>query len=119
MKITPVRSLSLCLMMGTLLGSALSHGKQKESRHQVKIRDMVFVPPLVKAKPGDEVTWTNEDIYPHTVTSQHFDSGEIAPGKTWTMTIKEGDMIAYKCSYHPTMIARIMASGTKDTGSVP
>ncbi|WP_141732842.1 cupredoxin domain-containing protein [Oligoflexus tunisiensis] len=99
--------LAIALAAGTLAGSSSSQAEPKGTVHHVKIKNMVFDPPVVKAKAGDQIIWTNEDIFPHTVTSQQFDSGGIASGKTWTVTLKGFDEISYKCSYHPTMVAHI------------
>ena len=64
---------------------------------------------FVEVKLGDTITWTNRDIVPHTVTAEDadWDSGEILPGETWTMTVTEETFAemsgAYFCGYHPVM----------------
>ncbi len=68
---------------------------------------------------GDTVTWVNEDITGHTVTSGkgigflgnpdtdkarpdgYFDSGIISPGKSWSFTFKERGFFEYTCTIHP------------------
>ncbi len=62
-----------------------------------------FVPTTLTLKKGGTVTWTNADIVPHTVTGADFDSGSIAPGKTYTRTFNSVGSFDYKCSIHPVM----------------
>lgn len=67
----------------------------------------------------DVVTWKNDDITGHTVTSGkgigflgdpeidkaqpdgYFDSGVILPGKSWSFTFKEKGFFEYTCIIHP------------------
>jgi plastocyanin len=44
-------------------------------------------------------------MVPHTVTSAagHFDSREIAAGKSWKFTVRATGEFAYSCTYHPMM----------------
>ncbi|HET9238246.1 MAG TPA: plastocyanin/azurin family copper-binding protein [Oligoflexus sp.] len=107
---TFLMTLSVCFAAGNLFTSAVGHGKPNREIHHVRIKNMVFEPALLQAKAGDMIQWTNEDIVPHTATGPNFDSGPIAPGVTWTVTLNEAGIIAYKCSYHPTMVARVQVS---------
>ena len=59
------------------------------------------------------VTWTNNDNTAHTVTQGNpsgnspqngFDSGILAPGKTFTHTFATAGTIQYYCTLHPTML---------------
>ena len=65
------------------------------------------------------VTWINDDITGHTVTSGkgigflgdpdtdkaqpdgYFDSGILLPGKSWSFTFKEKGFFEYTCTIHP------------------
>ena len=73
--------------------------------HTVLMEGVAFVPQTLKVKSGDVVVWVNKDLFPHTATAQHreFDSGEIAPGKTWKYTAKKPGKFPYVCTLHPTM----------------
>ena len=74
--------------------------------HVVTIEDMAFRPATVRVKPGDKVVWHNKDLVPHTATAAgSFDSGAIAPGKSWTWTASGKGSRGYVCIYHLGMKA--------------
>lgn len=78
------------------------------STHEVKIEGMQFSPATLKVHRGDSVTWRNNDLVPHTATAAgHFDSGDIAPGKTFTRKMDQPGAYDYVCTYHPGMKGRI------------
>jgi plastocyanin/mono/diheme cytochrome c family protein len=70
---------------------------------QVMIRGMKFNPATIEVKKGDAVEWKNDDITPHTATAPTFDSGSIAPEKSWRHTFGETGTFPYKCTFHPEM----------------
>ncbi len=66
---------------------------------------------------GTTVTWTNNDNTAHTVTEGNpsgntppngFDSGILAPGKTFTHTFDTAGTIQYYCTLHPTMLGEVI-----------
>ena len=66
---------------------------------------------------GTTVTWINNDNTGHTVTQGNpsgntppngFDSGILAPGKTFTHTIGTAGTIQYYCTLHPTMLGEVI-----------
>ena len=64
-----------------------------------------FLPVSVVANVGDTVVWTNKDLFKHTVTAVDgaFDSKDIEPGGTWSLTVKAAGVFDYACIYHSTM----------------
>jgi plastocyanin len=67
-----------------------------------------FSPQIITAIIGQNntVTWVNDDIVPHTVTSDEsgqFDSGAINAGESWSHTFTVPGTYTYHCSYHPWM----------------
>lgn len=83
-----------------------------------------YDPPILNIKVGDTVTWSNDDVEGHTVTSgtspgrmgwlNHeqgsfgkpdgiFDSGIFAPNDSWTYTFEDVGVFSYFCSIHPWM----------------
>ncbi len=59
---------------------------------------------------GTEVTWTDNDPAPHTVSSRddRFDSGDLAPGETFSYLFDVKGTFAYYCMIHPYMTATIV-----------
>lgn len=77
--------------------------------HAIAIDRLAFRPPELRVARGDTVTWTNDDLVPHTVTAVdgRWDSGEIPPGGTFTIVVETTDSIPYDCRYHPVMIGEL------------
>jgi plastocyanin len=81
---------------------------------EVKMEKESFVPAKVSATAGTQVTWTNNDTVPHSVTADdnRFDSGPILPGKSFQWTTTNAGTIAYHCIFHPSMTAQLTVSAT-------
>jgi plastocyanin len=58
---------------------------------------------------NNTLVWTNNDISPHTVTANDgsFNSGNLAPGQSYTYTFTAPGTYAYHCTYHPWMVATV------------
>jgi hypothetical protein len=72
---------------------------------------------------GDTITWSNQDIAPHTATASDgsFDTGTINPGKSGSHTFTKAGTFAYICSIHPSMKGTVTVAaasgGTSGSGS--
>jgi plastocyanin len=77
--------------------------------NDVTIRDFSFVPADLKVAPGTEVTWTNGDPAPHTVTAEDgsFDSGTLEPGQAFSVSVQGNGPVTYRCEIHPDMVGTI------------
>jgi plastocyanin len=76
----------------------------------VTIEDMRFQPATLDVRPGDRVTWTNNDLMPHTVTAGdgRFDSRDVPAGAAFTwVAVGAAGPVAYACRYHPSMAATL------------
>ena len=63
-----------------------------------------FDPPRVEIRAGDDVTWTNADSMPHTITST-WDSGKtfdkvLRGGESFTWTFSDAGSFAIHCRPH-------------------
>jgi plastocyanin len=69
-----------------------------------------FAPRAINVMPGSMVSWTNEDMTPHTVTADNnlFDAGPISPGDTFENVFDTPGELGYHCSIHPWMTGRVM-----------
>jgi plastocyanin len=79
----------------------------------VAIRGFAFDPPATSVAVGSEITWTNADPAPHTVTADDgsFDSGPLGQGGTFSTTFNEAGDVAYACSIHPSMKGTVTVQG--------
>ena len=75
----------------------------------VVIREFLYQPNPVEVESGTTVTWTNEDLTPHTVTATEgaFDSEFMAQGDTYSLTFDTHGTFDYYCTFHPRMRATI------------
>ena len=69
-------------------------------------------PPQVAVFSGTKVIWTNADTKPHGVQAQNgaFNSGNIAPGASYTWIAGAAGMYAYADSTRPYVNAQIQVS---------
>lgn len=105
------RTLLLAAACAIALPSCLPAQAPPQSRQQIIIiKQMHFEPSTLNSKPGDTVQWKNEDIFTHTVTADDgsFDSGPIAPGRSWQTSIKYTGTVDYHCRPHPNMTAELV-----------
>lgn len=96
--------------MITAPGAAGAAPAQKQKQkppvtHTVTIASTSFAPVDLTVAAGDTVVWVNKDFFPHTATSKSggFDSGDIAPDKSWKYVAKKKGDFPYICSIHPSM----------------
>ena len=72
----------------------------------IAIEGMQFSPATLAIQRGDQVVWVNRDLVPHTVTAaKSFDSGSVAPGRSWRLAAPKPGRYEYVCTLHPTMKA--------------
>jgi len=78
---------------------------------QVTIRLVKFSPDTIEVKTGQIVEWVNDDLTPHTVTSQgpgDLNSGSIDAGASWRHTFTQAGSFQYYCTFHPDMKGTIL-----------
>ncbi|MBV9582659.1 MAG: cupredoxin domain-containing protein [Chloroflexi bacterium] len=75
----------------------------------ISIASFAFGPKSLTVKPGQSVTFTNNDSVAHTTTSSAWDSGQIAPGASYTLTAPSTPgTYTYHCSIHPFMTGTLI-----------
>jgi plastocyanin len=76
----------------------------------IEIKGFAFTPQIATVKVGTQVTWTNKDSAPHTVTAddRSFDSGTLDQGESFTFQFTTPGTFAYICTIHPSMQATII-----------
>lgn len=76
----------------------------------VSIEGFGFEPASLDVASGAEVTWTNRDPAPHTVTAEDgsFDSGTLEQGQSFSTTVEGNGPVAYRCRIHPEMTGELL-----------
>jgi plastocyanin len=76
----------------------------------IKLVNMAFDPATVTIPAGTKITWTNTDPVAHTATAVGgaFNSGNLAPGQSFTFTFDKAGTFDYHCLYHPYMKGTII-----------
>jgi plastocyanin len=85
----------------------------------VTIKDFKFGPASVSVNVGDTITWTNQDVAPHTATASDgsFDTGSLSQGKSGSHTFTTAGTFPYICSIHPNMKGTVtVAAANGSTG---
>jgi quinohemoprotein ethanol dehydrogenase len=69
-----------------------------------------YGPGRIRIKAGTTVTWTNSGDLPHTATGEKldWDTGDINPGESKSVTFKEPGNYYYICKPHPWMYGQII-----------
>ena len=97
---------SLSLMLSLAATSAFADGTVDITEGSVSdINSWGFTPPEVAVSVGQSVTWKNAGSIPHTATATggQFDTGNLAPGESKTITMATAGTFAYQCTPHPWM----------------
>jgi len=104
------------MMLGTISFNSCSKGSSSMnntgSGAKVNIQNFSFSVASLSIASGTMVTWTNNDNTAHTVTADDgsFDSGNIAPGHTYSRTFASAGSFSYHCSIHPMMKAAVVVN---------
>lgn len=119
------------LLSVTALLVALSVGVvlSQQTPVEVVIQDFEFSPAIARSTvamegagaSGSNLRWVNRGPSTHWVTADRgaFDSGALAPGATFTFTVKTEGVLEYHCNIHPSMKGQIVvekASAKDDYG---
>jgi len=78
-----------------------------------------FQPNTLTVAVGETVVWTNAGHANHTVTANDkpFDSGNLAPGQSFSWTASQPGTYAYFCSYHPWMTGTVTVIAASTAGA--
>ena len=87
----------------------------KVSRPGCEISDSCYVPSVIIINQGEKVTWSNEDVAFHSVTSGEydtptdlFDSGHLDPGEKFSVSFDQRGEYDYFCTLHPWMKGKVL-----------
>jgi plastocyanin len=74
-------------------------------------REYGYGPARIRVKAGTTVTWTNVGDLNHTATALEnrvWDTGDLAPGNSKTITFNEPGVYYYLCTPHPWMYGQVI-----------
>ena len=75
--------------------------------HLITQKNLKFDPVIKVVKPGDAVTFRNEDNVVHNIVSLtdefNFDLGEFKPGMTKSVKFQHNGVVDVECTIHPEM----------------
>lgn len=77
---------------------------------RIAMKNIENVPMQARAKVGDNVVWTNQDPFPHTVNAEEgadFSSGNVASGDRYEYVAEDAGTIQYVCQIHPNQTGSI------------
>ena len=87
----------------------------KVSRPGCDETNSCYLPSIITIKQGQQVTWSNEDVAFHTVTSglydepsDLFDSGHLDPEQKFSVSFDEQGTFDYFCTLHPWMAGKVI-----------
>ena len=83
---------------------------KNSSPNTVVLYNMAFGPLTLTISKGTTITWQNNDGISHTATSDAgtWDSGNIPPGGSKSVTFDTAGTFPYHCIVHPMMTATIV-----------
>ncbi|MDH3891317.1 MAG: cupredoxin family copper-binding protein [candidate division Zixibacteria bacterium] len=101
-----------------LMAAVLMAPTSQAATVDVDISGFTFVPDTLVITAGDEVKWTNQDVAPHTSTSDAplWDSGTLNQGQFWSRTFNTPGSYPYHCAIHPSMQAVIIVEAAPVPG---
>jgi len=79
--------------------------------YNIEISGFSFKPSELTIKTGDIVTWTNQDPFSHTITSDsgsELNSEKFGKGETYSHTFNTAGTYEYHCAPHPVMKGKII-----------
>jgi plastocyanin len=89
-----------------------------EATHEIEVRiaRFAFDPARIEILVGDSVTWTNDDLAPHTATAVDgaWDTGALDRGDAGRITFETAGEHPYFCAFHPHMKGAVIVRAKAD-----
>jgi plastocyanin len=89
-------------------GPGYQRCNERDHRAHVQMKNNGYEPGKVTIPRNSEVTWTNRDRVPHTITFPFRDSGKIQSGHSYTMHFRNPGTYNYHCGIHPNMHGQVI-----------
>lgn len=85
----------------------------------VEVSESCFVPTVLRAEPGQDITWTNRDEAPHVVAGANVAWGsfeQFLRGQSVTYRFARAGVYPYVCSLHPGMVGAVVVGDGDSPG---
>ena len=112
---TIIAILTSVLMLGgascsTSKTTAQGNTTTAASSNTINMVNFTFTPGTLTVKAGTTVTWTNNDTTTHRPASDSglFDSGDLAPGATFSFTFNNPGTFPYHCTINTYMTGKVI-----------
>lgn len=86
-------------------------GTPQPGNSAITIQNFAFTPKITTITVGSTVTWTNNDVTAHTITSNDsaFTSSTVlSPGRSYSYTFTSAGTYNYHCSIHTSMTGTVI-----------
>jgi len=106
-------ALSVAVVLGSMAMAGTSQAATPRTPHVTKtvsITEFMFTPSRISGlHVGDTVMWTNNGGVTHTTTAKGgvWDSGNLAPGASFSFTFTTSGIFKYRCQIHHQMTGGI------------
>jgi plastocyanin len=84
---------------------------QPAGEREIRFVDERVTPNSITIAVGETVTFVNADDDEHTATGPEFDTGEMDPGVSVTITFDEAGSFDFVCQFHPEMRGTVIVEG--------
>jgi plastocyanin len=111
--IIAIAAVAACEKTGTgNVNSVTPAVAQPATTASVTIDGYAFHPPTLRIEVGTTVKWTNHQNITHTVTANNgsFNSGDIAPGHSFSHMFTSAGKFPYHCMIHPFMHGTVIVT---------
>jgi len=117
--ITPRRAAAVLVTVVVTLLASTGLALAQTNSGSVTIADFQFTPASMQVAQGTTVTWTNNGPANHTSTSDTgaWDSGVLAPGKSFSFKFNTPGTFTYHCTIHPNMKGTITVTAAGASAS--
>ena len=81
-----------------------------DTAHTIVVQNFMFSPVSMKVKAGTQITWTNKDEEPHTVSSNDgvFRSFALDTNDSFSFKFDKPGTYKYTCTIHPRMTGTVV-----------
>ena len=101
-------------------GETVTSGRAEGDRTEVSLGKCLFTPTVFYVDEGTEVTWTNRDAIPHTVTGAMLAWGNtdlLERGDSLSYRFESEGVYPYYCVLHPGMAAAVVVGDPDAEGA--